>query len=77
MGKPIAIIPYQVITGNYNKNVAICCRGVIIPYQVITGNYNVKIKDIENGNIIPYQVITGNYNYQQTLAAVKKLYHTK
>ena len=34
------IIPYQVITGNYN--VSHCYRDDdnIIPYQVITGNYN-------------------------------------
>ena len=36
------IIPYQVITGNYN--VSHCYRDDdnIIPYQVITGNYNSK-----------------------------------
>ena len=34
------IIPYQVITGNYNRLVGRLKRGMIIPYQVITGNYN-------------------------------------
>ena len=36
----LPIIPYQVITGNYDA----CCAAValvpIIPYQVITGNYD-------------------------------------
>ena len=34
------IIPYQVITGNYDVTVATCKRTAIIPYQVITGNYD-------------------------------------
>ena len=34
------IIPYQVITGNYNPTVSQCPASPIIPYQVITGNYN-------------------------------------
>ena len=34
------IIPYQVITGNYNTPVDNTERFRIIPYQVITGNYN-------------------------------------
>ena len=37
------IIPYQVITGNYNGSVYSVDDGFIIPYQVITGNYNVKL----------------------------------
>ena len=34
------IIPYQVITGNYNISYAVQQEHQIIPYQVITGNYN-------------------------------------
>ena len=34
------IIPYQVITGNYNEYYHDNIIDVIIPYQVITGNYN-------------------------------------
>ena len=34
------IIPYQVITGNYNDMRAELITRIIIPYQVITGNYN-------------------------------------
>ncbi|EEV02679.1 hypothetical protein ROSINTL182_05401 [Roseburia intestinalis L1-82] len=34
------IIPYQVITGNYNFCGQITDYECIIPYQVITGNYN-------------------------------------
>ena len=34
------IIPYQVITGNYNKVSSSAALYGIIPYQVITGNYN-------------------------------------
>ena len=36
----IAIIPYQVITGNYNIRLPLFFSSFIIPYQVITGNYN-------------------------------------
>ena len=56
------IIPYQVITGNYNGVTPDESMAFIIPYQVITGNYNVP--DVEGfcSFIIPYQVITGNYN---------------
>ena len=35
-----SIIPYQVITGNYNESGWYWERIEIIPYQVITGNYN-------------------------------------
>ena len=35
------IIPYQVITGNYNLPDLQALPPHIIPYQVITGNYNV------------------------------------
>ena len=57
-----SIIPYQVITGNYNRNTySLMCR-TIIPYQVITGNYNGKQTKFWIVYIIPYQVITGNYN---------------
>ncbi len=34
------IIPYQVITGNYNLTTVYIYGDTIIPYQVITGNYN-------------------------------------
>ena len=34
------IIPYQVITGNYNRFTTGNKTPLIIPYQVITGNYN-------------------------------------
>ena len=36
----LSIIPYQVITGNYNESGWYWERVEIIPYQVITGNYN-------------------------------------
>ena len=35
-----SIIPYQVITGNYNLLPSNVRLHLIIPYQVITGNYN-------------------------------------
>ena len=57
-----AIIPYQVITGNYNKSLLRFHYAKIIPYQVITGNYNVSEEKSYILFIIPYQVITGNYN---------------
>ena len=34
------IIPYQVITGNYDVGVVKDYGDSIIPYQVITGNYD-------------------------------------
>ena len=34
------IIPYQVITGNYDNNGKGIKSLIIIPYQVITGNYD-------------------------------------
>ena len=34
------IIPYQVITGNYDPGVTPVDKVGIIPYQVITGNYD-------------------------------------
>ena len=37
------IIPYQVITGNYNPSSSNTRLPSIIPYQVITGNYNGKL----------------------------------
>ena len=40
------IIPYQVITGNYDLCFFCCLCSVIIPYQVITGNYDVNRQDI-------------------------------
>ena len=39
-GFVLPIIPYQVITGNYNTVGRRRRRTAIIPYQVITGNYN-------------------------------------
>ena len=63
-GVSVQIIPYQVITGNYNLfNWILTDRG-IIPYQVITGNYNCRKKRTGRPDIIPYQVITGNYNFE-------------
>ena len=38
------IIPYQVITGNYDSNSMLKFLSSIIPYQVITGNYDPKIR---------------------------------
>ena len=61
-GFVLPIIPYQVITGNYNMFAKPFRYRVIIPYQVITGNYNIRAEDTERRLIIPYQVITGNYN---------------
>ena len=37
------IIPYQVITGNYNLTIIFSAVTDIIPYQVITGNYNIIV----------------------------------
>ena len=37
----VAIITYQVITGNYSACVTICNAKPIITYQVITGNYSI------------------------------------
>mgnify|MGYP007011901267 CR=1 FL=1 len=34
------IIPYQVITGNYDDTITKLFPVTIIPYQVITGNYD-------------------------------------
>ena len=34
------IIPYQVITGNYDNGIGLVALNNIIPYQVITGNYD-------------------------------------
>ena len=39
----LAIIPYQVITGNYNIGYNSRGNVMIIPYQVITGNYNLSV----------------------------------
>ena len=36
----LPIIPYQVITGNYDIPILLEVVNVIIPYQVITGNYD-------------------------------------
>ena len=58
-GFVLPIIPYQVITGNYNLHYPRKGQVTIIPYQVITGNYNNLINIINNIIIIQYQVITG------------------
>ena len=56
------IIPYQVITGNYDAWLLLPTLQLIIPYQVITGNYDVMDAGSDGWHIIPYQVITGNYD---------------
>ena len=56
------IIPYQVITGNYDSTAYYNDTDKIIPYQVITGNYDFTVVSIVQREIIPYQVITGNYD---------------
>ena len=71
------IIPYQVITGNYNASQNRWYNCCIIPYQVITGNYNKPVNNSVSGIIIPYQVITGNYNYGERIRYIEELYHTK
>ena len=71
------IIPYQVITGNYNASQNRRYNCCIIPYQVITGNYNKPVNNSVSGIIIPYQVITGNYNYGERIRYIEELYHTK
>ena len=40
------IIPYQVITGNYDAGAVASSGFLIIPYQVITGNYDTVCKII-------------------------------
>ena len=65
-----SIIPYQVITGNYDKNTVMKWKNYIIPYQVITGNYDFDCKTCKYAEIIPYQVITGNYDDRFQLAIV-------
>ena len=65
-GFVLPIIPYQVITGNYNIHKENSLIVQIIPYQVITGNYNDWNFAPINILIIPYQVITGNYNQWST-----------
>ena len=71
------IIPYQVITGNYDGIKVFKKLTGIIPYQVITGNYDSICAVVKYGNIIPYQVITGNYDHIKIVHNIKKLYHTK
>ena len=56
------IIPYQVITGNYDRSLIHRLLLNIIPYQVITGNYDFRCPQCGRVIIIPYQVITGNYD---------------
>ena len=76
-GFVLPIIPYQVITGNYNKDPADTDGDIIIPYQVITGNYNTCPAQEIISTIIPYQVITGNYNLDNVNHDHCELYHTK
>ncbi len=45
------IIPYQVITGNYDTLSALTVDAYIIPYQVITGNYDGLVYDIYNAEL--------------------------
>ena len=71
------IIPYQVITGNYNYISSVNLYDAIIPYQVITGNYNTLSITVKTSPIIPYQVITGNYNLTRDPEVRYTLYHTK
>ena len=71
------IIPYQMITGNYNQGSGKTLSAVIIPYQMITGNYNTMPSNKPVIMIIPYQVITGNYNLINITTIFKGLYHTK
>ena len=66
-GFVLPIIPYQVITGNYNYAKYRRTDGIIIPYQVITGNYNRCGMGKKVITIIPYQVITGNYNKERDM----------
>ena len=72
-----AIIPYQVITGNYDIKVIAIKRLNIIPYQVITGNYDYDSRLCNRNYIIPYQVITGNYDPKENSIFNNRLYHTK
>ena len=69
------IIPYQVITGNYDYVGLILCTVTIIPYQVITGNYDMQTTIIKTNGIIPYQVITGNYDFSQSVVSKIKTAH--
>ena len=71
------IIPYQVITGNYDERFVFVKRTNIIPYQVITGNYDQVFDHKPIASIIPYQVITGNYDEKPIFIIIKRLYHTK
>ena len=43
MEQALEIIPYQVITGNYDVSFMLAGVKYIIPYQVITGNYDLWI----------------------------------
>ena len=69
------IIPYQVITGNYDNTILLSIHVVIIPYQVITGNYDMQSGKIYDLSIIPYQVITGNYDFSQLVVSKIKTAH--
>ena len=71
------IIPYQVITGNYDTPPFCTCIGVIIPYQVITGNYDLDCVLMCLLWIIPYQVITGNYDFSQSVVSKIKTAHVE
>ena len=71
------IIPYQVITGNYDIRSVIFMFSYIIPYQVITGNYDGGKIGQEKKEIIPYQVITGNYDFSQSVVSKIKTAHVE
>ena len=59
----LAIITYQVITGNYSHTHCRLRFRIIITYQVITGNYSCRQQPTCSCFIITYQVISGNYSY--------------
>ena len=71
------IIPYRVITGNYDCFRQTVLLPLIIPYQVITGNYDMSNGINPHEPIIPYQVITGNYDGISNNNMMIILYHTK
>ena len=64
------IIPYQELSGNYNRILRKNSACSIIPYQELSGNYNTAAtKDAKSG-IIPYQELSGNYNSLMELHAL-------
>ena len=69
----LVIIPYQVITGNYDSSFQNVPAELIIPYQVITGNYDNSAYFRNPLGIIPYQVITGNYDSTRHIRLFSKI----